>query len=200
MTVWKKIAVASLLAASCMTYAQEVDQSSLAYQIDNPQLTKRAVAPIQKYMSKLCASLQQHFSDVSLVRDQQVVLVTLPCSELFAPNETVLKHSGEKYLRPFNSLLKYPTMYKVLVSVHTDNTGDARYRDEITSERALAITEFWAGDSGEKAESVIPYGIGDEEELVPNNSITNRAKNRRVDIYIVPNEGMVKTAAAGKLQ
>lgn len=194
------MAAAILLMAGAVAYGKAPGLASLQSEICTPALTKRAIAPVQKYMTKLCASLKEHYSDAALIRDGEVVMVTLPCSDLFDPNETTIKRSGEKYLRPFLSLIKYPTMYKLLVAVHTDNTGDAQYQEEITEERALAIIDFWAKESGVKQSSAMPYGIGMEKGLVENNSISNRAKNRRVEIYIVPNDDMVKTASSGKLK
>ncbi len=191
---------AAVALVALAAYGQGSDLASLKRQIDTPVLTKRAVSPVQKYMASLCASLKEHYSEVRMQRDDQVVVVTLPCSDLFAPNQTEILKSGEKYLRPFNSLLKYPTMYKLLVTVYADNTGDVQYREALTEDRALAIIEFWKKDSGMDASSAMPFGIATEGEVAPNNSISNRAKNRRVEIYIVPNDDMVKTAAAGKLK
>ncbi len=196
----KKLVTAVMMSAALCAYGDEPDALSLSYQINTPVVTKRAVSPIKKYMEKVSASLSQHYSDVESVRNGQVVLVTLPCSELFLPNETTVRPNGEKYLRPFESLLKYPTMYKIIVAVHTDNTGDVQYRQTITEDRAAAIKEFWAKDTGRDCSDVLGYGLGNEDELVPDNSISNRARNRRVDIYIVPNDDMVKTASSGKLK
>lgn len=173
---------------------------SLTSEIGTPALTKRAISPVQKYMSKLSTNLRDHYEDVTLMRNGEVVKVTIPCSELFRPNETSITKNGEKYLLPFLSMLKYPTMYKLVVAVHTDNTGDAQYQEEITDSRARSIIDFWAMNTGTEPSSAVPYGIGNENGLVENNSISNRAKNRRVEIYIVPNIDMVKTASAGKLK
>lgn len=188
-----------LWAAPCLC-AQDYQDLSLKDNIDTPAVTKRAVTPVQKYMQHLANKLGQHKFDVKLLRNDQVVMVTIPCSLLFAPNEETLTENGKRYLRPFDSLMKYPTMYKILVAVHTDNTGDEEYQTELSEARALAISDFWHSDSGYEAKNVVPYGIGAEEPLVPNNSIKNRDANRRVEIYIVPADDMVKTASAGKLK
>ncbi len=188
------------LCACCLAgMAQASADLSLAENINTPDVPKRALKPIQKHLEQISQSLSKHYSDVELLRNQDVVLVTIPCSDLFAPNSTDLRESGKRFLRPFVTMLKYPTMYKVLVAVHTDNTGDQQYQDEISSARADAIFDFLCDELGTEAQSLVPYGIGSEEPLELNNSVTNRARNRRVEIYIVPAQGMIETAKAGKL-
>lgn len=185
---------------STTVFAMADDDLSLADNINSPAVNKKAIAPIQAHMAQIKTSLSRHYTDVDLVRDNDVVMVTIPCVNLFAPNEIKLKEEGKKYLRPFVNLLKYPTMYKVLVAVHTDNTGDEQYSDWLSAYRANAIDEFLSAILGNDAEGLIPYGIGREEPVVPNNSVGNREKNRRVEIYIVPQQQMIETARAGKLK
>ncbi len=193
--------IAALIAlAAPWGRAQNADDLSLAENIANPEVPKKAQSAIQNHLQQIKSSLERHYQDVDLVRNQDVVMVTIPASDLFGPNATDLKESGKRYLRPFVNLLRYPTMYKVLVAVHTDDTGDEQYCDELSSARANAIDDFLSQDLGSEAENLIPYGIGQDEPIVPNNSVTNRGKNRRVEIYIVPAQGMIETARSGKLK
>ncbi|MCC8119557.1 MAG: OmpA family protein [Bacteroidales bacterium] len=190
-----------IVGACClMGWAQDTDDLSLFDNINTPEVPKKAVLPIQAHIEQIRQSLAKHYQDVELVRNDDVVMVTIPANDLFAPNSTTLRDGGKRYLRPFVNLLRYPTMYKVLVAVHTDNTGDEQYCDELSAARANAIDAFLTQELGTIAEGLTPYGIGQDEPIVPNNSVTNRGKNRRVEIYIVPAKGMIETARSGKLK
>lgn len=172
---------------------------SFGENIEQPVIGKKAAVPIKEHMKQISTTLSKHFKEVSLQRNGEVVMVAIPCSSLFYPNKSELKESGKKYLRPFLNLLKYPTMYKIVVAVHSDNTGEEDYRFELTDARASAIDDFLCSESEEQGENVIPYGLGSEEPLVSNNSIQDRAKNRRVELYIIPEYQMIERAKSGKL-
>lgn len=179
-----------------------VDPADLSFDenIEKPAVPKKAAPAIKLHMEQIRATLAKHNLKTETDRSGEVVVVTIPCSVLFAPNSTNLLPSGESFLRPFSRLLKYPTMYKVIIAVHSDNTGEAAYLDALTSDRAIAIDEFLIADSGTMGASVVPYGLSTDSPLNENRSIADRAANRRVEIYIVPNTDMIETARAGKLQ
>ena len=41
--------------------------------------------------------------------------------------------------------------------------------------------------------------MGDEMPLVPNNSMSNREKNRRLEVYLVPGKKMLEMAKKGRI-
>lgn len=167
--------------------------------IETPVVPKKASPAIVKHIENIRATFSKHGLKAESERSGEVVIVTIPCSELFAPNSTTLLSSGEKYLRPFSRLLKYPTMYKVIVAVHSDNSGEPEYLEALTSARASAIDSFLISDSGTTGTSLVPYGLAMDMPLNENRSIADRAENRRVEIYIVPNKDMIEMAKSGKL-
>ncbi len=168
--------------------------------IETPIVPKKASPAIGRHIENIRTTLAKHGLKAEKERSGEVVVVTIPCSELFAPNSATLLADGEKYLRPFSRLLKYPTMYKVIVAVHSDNTGEAEYLDALTSARASAIDAFMIADSGTSGASLVPYGLAMDMPLNENRSIADRAENRRVEIYIVPNKDMIEMAKSGKLE
>lgn len=136
---------------------------------------------------------------VETYRNKEVLLVTIPASKLFAPNETELKPGAEEYLKPIRRYLKEPDMYRVLIAMHTDNTGSEQYRDILTDERAAAVFD-WFVNSGADTRFLFSYSFSDEMPLVANNSIENREKNRRLEIYLVPGEKMLEQAKKGRIE
>lgn len=135
---------------------------------------------------------------VETYRNKEVLLITIPASQLFAPNDTVLRPSASTLLAPIKRYLKDPDMYRVLTVMHTDNTGSAEYRDHLTEQRSNAVFN-WFADQGADTEFLFPYAFGDDMPLVENNSMSNREKNRRLEIYLVPGTKMLEQAKKGRI-
>lgn len=178
----------------------DISNLSLSENLEQPAVQGKAVKPVVAHMEGIRASLAKHFPAVELLREGQVVVVDIPASLLFAPNESTLLEAGKPYLRPFVNMLKYPTMYKLLAVMHSDDTGDDQYADTLTSERAVAVCEFLSQESGQDGANAVAYGVGKDDPVKPNNSIANRAANRRLELYIVPQWQLIDQAKSGKLK
>lgn len=137
--------------------------------------------------------------NVENLRNKEVLLITIPASELFAPSSRTLREDAAKYLEPIKRYLKQPDMWRVMLVMHTDNTGSPKYRTELTEDRVLAVTEWFENQPNLDTDYLFPYALSDARPLLPNNSLDNRAKNRRLEIYLVPGEKMVEQAKHGKI-
>lgn len=135
---------------------------------------------------------------VEAYRNKEVLLVTIPAHLLFDPNETELKTGAQEYLSPIKRYLKDPDMFRVMLVMHTDNTGSEEYRDFITVERVNSVFD-WFEDSGVNTTYLFSYAISDGMPLLSNDSMENRRKNRRLEIYIVPGKKMVDQALKGRI-
>lgn len=135
---------------------------------------------------------------VETFRNKEVLLITIPADKLFSPNSVDLRPSADVLLNPLRRYLKDPDMYRVLMVMHTDNTGSEVYRDMITEKRSQAIAE-WFDSHGADTEFLFPFAYGDDSPLVKNNSMTNRAKNRRLEVYLMPGKKMLDQAKKGRI-
>lgn len=124
-------------------------------------------------------------------RNKEVLLVTIPASNLFEPNDTELSDKADEYLRPLKRYLKDPDMYRVLLVMHTDNTGSEQYRDELTQDRVDAVFG-WFEELGLDTTYLFSYAMGDDMPLRENDSVDNRAANRRLEVYLMPGKKMVE--------
>ena len=143
-------------------------------------------------------SPKQGKCNIEAFRKKEVILITIPASELFAPNSSELSASASRYLTPVKRYMKDPDMFRVLLVMHTDNTGSSQYRDNITADRVDAVTS-WFEEQGADTSFTFSYAFGDESPLVPNTSIENRDKNRRLEIYLMPGAKMLEEAKKGKI-
>lgn len=159
---------------------------TLSQNLERPVVAKRSKEYVRVHMDQLRRTLAKSGLEAKPMRYGEVLHITVPCSALFGIGSTELSKAGVDRLRGLGFVARDPKRYKIVVAVHTDDTGDEQYADSISAARANAIDDALWELAGERETNVIPYGIGKDEPLVPNNSRDNRARNRRVDIYIVP--------------
>lgn len=192
--------LASILTLPLAVQAQSEDvlDLSLSENIIVPEVNKRA----KPYIDAAMDQIRRHFVKAGLktttLRDGEVVCVTIPCSTLFGPGSVELKNSSAEILRQFSVTLREPGKYKLLVAVHTDDTGDEMYSDSISAARANAIDDFMWEIAGQTDTNVIPYGIGKDDPVQPNSSRSGREANRRVEFYIVPDRVLLQMAGMKK--
>lgn len=138
---------------------------------------------------------------VENVRQKEVLLITIPASRLFEPNSRNLAPDADKFLEPIKRYLKQPDMWRVMLVMHTDNTGSPGYRQQLTEDRVLAVTDWFEDQPNLDTDYLFPYALSDARPLAdtPNNSMDNRAKNRRLEIYLVPGDKMLDQAKRGKI-
>lgn len=136
---------------------------------------------------------------VETYRNKEVLLVTIPARYLFAPNETLLNDKASEFLSPLKRYLKLPDTYRVVIVVHSDNTGSEAYRDLITEERADSIFE-WFEEQGCDTSYLFPYAMGDEMPIFENDSQKNRDANRRLEVYLIPGNKMLEQAKKGRIE
>lgn len=166
--------------------------------IATPAVPDKQSAAVAAAMGHLASTLRESGYDVDAVRKGEVVMVTIQCARLFAPNSTVLLPDGGKVLAGLAPYIKRSDNYKVILAVHTDNTGDDIYSEKITADRANAIDEYYYRANGNKDTDIIPYGLGSDEPVAPNTGVANREKNRRVEIYFVPTPALIEKIRSNK--
>ncbi len=178
---------------------EEIYDSPLDDNIRTPKLGGQK-ENIRKYQQKIAKQLKASGKNVETTRNGEVVIVTISVNDLFMPNETQLKATAAKCLQPFVGYLDELDFYRVLLVMHSDNTGSEQYTDNLTSQRVLAVLK-WMKGKVKNDDYIIPYAMGASDPLpdTPNNSVENREKNRRLEIYLVPGKAMIKKSSRGEL-
>lgn len=88
--------------------------------------------------------------------------------------------------------LEFPDT-KILVVGHTDNTGNADYNLTLSEKRAKSVTNYLISD-GIASPRFQTLWYGEAQPKYDNSTAEGRAKNRRVNVAIVPNEKMKNEA------
>lgn len=179
-------------------YHEDIAEMSVDANISSPDIPKKYVAAAAEKMADLCARLKKSGFDADAnERGGLVVTVTIPAIDLFAPNDTLVAPRAVKPLMALARHIKVPDYYKVLVTVHSDDTGTEEYLNLLTRSRADAIVE-WFGSHEVDTDGIVPYGMGFDEPLSVEPSRSARALNRRVEIYFVPGPQMIDNLKAGR--
>lgn len=75
------------------------------------------------------------------------------------------------------------TVNKIFVAGHTDNVWDSYYNSDLSRRRAQAVVTYLVGQGVDK-KMITRRHHGERRPLAPNNSDSNRAKNRRVSVLL----------------
>lgn len=183
---------------------EDIYELSLDENIELPEIKNDKQADkIQDFQYDMAVAFKKSNYEVETTRDGEVIVITIPSSQLFDPNDTVLNKLGEEVLKPFLRMIKNPGFYKLLLVMHSDNTGSSAYTLNLTRQRVNAIFD-WFDENG-SVDYVVPYALGDTEPMVDNNivvdnnSVENRKRNRRLEIYLVPEKVMLQQAKKGRI-
>lgn len=150
----------------------------------------------EKYNSKI------NGCNVETMRNGEVIIITIPSSLLFMPNDTTLRSDASEWLSPLKRYMKTdrPDMYRVLLNMHTDNTGSDEYTDQLSLQRVESVFG-WFADNGSDTRYIFPSASGCTDPLpgVSNNTMENRARNRRLEVYLIPGRLMLEAAKKGRI-
>ncbi len=172
---------------------QQQEQSTLQQHLETPAVPEKMHQTLVAYMRREAESLHKLGYRVETMRKGEIVIATIPTDRIFLPNSTtIIKSSADKLLKPFVNYLRTPGRYKLLITVHTDNTGKPQYTFNLSEERVMALYDWFDNQAGE-SQSLFGFPLGDTTPLVDNNTRKNRAKNRRIEIYIVPDQELINS-------
>jgi chemotaxis protein MotB len=123
------------------------------------------------------------------IRENRMI-VRLGDKILFDPGKTDLKPEGKDALTQVTGVLKSLPNRNFQIAGHTDNIPikSAKFRSnwDLSTARAVEVLNFMVA-AGMEAKRVSAAGYADQSPVAGNDSSENKAKNRRIEITLVPN-------------
>jgi chemotaxis protein MotB len=123
------------------------------------------------------------------IRENRMI-VRLGDKILFDPGKTDLKPEGKDALTQVTAVLQSLPNRNFQVAGHTDNVPikSKRFRSnwDLSTARAVEVTNFMIA-AGMEPKRLSAAGYADQSPVAPNDSGENMAKNRRIEITLVPN-------------
>lgn len=113
--------------------------------------------------------------------------VSLASSVLFNLDEATLKPEARQSLdQVIERLRSLDFRFRLTIQGHTDASGTSKYNRQLSRRRAQAVWDYIEGGSGVPADDVTVEGVGEISPVASNDTPEGRARNRRVEILIVP--------------
>ena len=136
------------------------------------------------------AALQQQLADLQAKSTDRGMLVTLG-DVLFETGSADIKPTARESLRKLAAYLQQHPDRQVLIEGFTDSVGNSASNRALSQRRADAVAAALAslGISGDR---IATKGYGEGYPIADNASTTNRALNRRVEVYISQNSQPVR--------
>ena len=123
------------------------------------------------------------------IRENRMI-VRLGDKILFDPGKTDLKPEGKDALTQVTGVLKSLPNRNFQIAGHTDNIPikSAKFRSnwDLSTARAVEVLNFMVA-AGMEAKRVSAAGYADQSPVAGNDTPENKAKNRRIEITLVPN-------------
>jgi outer membrane protein OmpA-like peptidoglycan-associated protein len=121
-------------------------------------------------------------------------------SVTFGFDKSVLTTDDKAQLDAFAASLTNAKSYILEVTGGTDSTGNADYNYALSQRRADAVVQYLASKYQIPAHRFYLIGIGEDKEVADNKTREGRAKNRRVEIRLLSNQGKTDASAPAPTQ
>jgi outer membrane protein OmpA-like peptidoglycan-associated protein len=125
-------------------------------------------------------------SGAQVINTGSAIELILPENVTFAFGSFVVNTSFYDPLAAVVRNLNRHPRSTVRVVGHTDNVGSAAYNDNLSVQRALAVSRILLGN-GLSSARLTYAGNGFRQPIASNATSEGRAMNRRVEIFITPN-------------
>ena len=141
----------------------------------------------ETYLDLQQARLEAAAAGTGIAVDRQpgALLVTMPGAETFDVNSAVI---GPKFRRTLDALADVLATYEqsyVDVYGHTDATGSDIFNMTLSQRRAESVATYFAAKGVERVR-LATMGRGELEPVATNETEAGRARNRRVEVRVVP--------------
>jgi outer membrane protein OmpA-like peptidoglycan-associated protein len=176
----------TLEAQRAQTQTQVAREQTAAAQ----QQTAVAVASASSAQAQ-SAQLKQQLVDLQATQTERGMLVTLG-DVLFEFGRADVKPGAQTSLRKLADFLQQNPDRRILIEGHTDSIGSSDANNLLSRKRADAVDVALVG-MGVAASRATMVGHGEDFPVSDNLSDTNRALNRRVEVYISDSDKPVQT-------
>lgn len=159
-------------------------------QVSDAEARARAAREAATQAQVTAVTLQQQLIELQARPTQRGTLVTLG-DVLFESGRADIKPTANQALDKLAGWLKEHPERRVLIEGFTDSVGHEDYNLVLSQRRAQAVSAALTA-RGVAAGRIEVRGYGESFPVADNSSVTNRALNRRVEVYISDNDQPVR--------
>ncbi|MCF7559695.1 OmpA family protein [Sabulilitoribacter multivorans] len=146
-------------------------------------------------MDKQAQKIEEEIPGAQVERVENGIVVTFDegSGVYFATNKYNINSNSQTTLNKLIGVFKEFPDTNILVVGHTDSVGDADYNMTLSKNRAYAVTNYLTS-SGVSSGRLTTNWFGETQPMHDNSTAEGRAKNRRVNVVILPNDKMIEDA------
>jgi OOP family OmpA-OmpF porin len=105
---------------------------------------------------------------------------------LFDLNKDTLTEADLKELQKAVAFVKKYPGARIRLDGYTDSTGTDAYNIKLSERRAAAVKDYLVKEAGVESSKITAVGHGKADPVADNETAEGRAKNRRVEVSILP--------------
>ncbi len=146
-------------------------------------------------MDKQAQKIEEEIPGAQVERVDDGIVVTFDENSgvFFDTNKYNINAASQGTLNKLaNVFMEYPDT-NILVVGHTDSVGAEEYNMTLSKNRAYAVTNYLTG-KGLSSGRFTTNWFGETQPTNDNSTAEGRAKNRRVNVAILPNDKMINEA------
>lgn len=146
-------------------------------------------------MDKQAQKIEEEIPGAQVERVDNGIVVTFDegSGVYFATNKYNINTASQTTLNKLIGVFKEFPDTNILVVGHTDSVGDADYNMALSKNRAYAVTNYLT-ENGVISGRLTTNWFGETQPIHDNATPDGRAKNRRVNVAILPNDKMIDDA------
>ena len=146
-------------------------------------------------MDKQAQKIEEEIPGAEVERVDDGIVVTFDESSgvYFATDKYNINEASQTTLNRLSGVFKEYPDTNILVVGHTDNVGAESYNMTLSKNRAQAVTNYLI-NQGLSSGRFTTNWFGESQPMHDNSTAEGRAKNRRVNVAILPNEKMKQDA------
>lgn len=154
-----------------------------------------AGAIIGAKMDKQAQKIEEEIPGATVERVEESIVVTFDENSgvYFATNKYDINTASQETLDKLVGVFKEYPETNIMVVGHTDSSGADEYNLTLSKNRATAVSNYLI-NNGISSSRITTHWFGEAQPISDNTTPEGRAKNRRVNIAVVPNEKMVTEA------
>ena len=169
-------------------------EGSTVVDIETEKITETSEETIDPELVKMYnevvafLEMKEMTSQASVKYDQDGIYVNIQESILFGSGSAIIADSGKNTLNDLGELIQQFDN-AVVIEGYTDNVpmnnNNFSSNWELSTGRALSVLRYLSEERNVDPTRLAAKGYGEYHPIVPNDSESNKAKNRRVNIVLV---------------
>jgi outer membrane protein OmpA-like peptidoglycan-associated protein len=145
---------------------------------------------IGAYMDKQETDIRRQLqgSGVSVTRQGDQLILNMPSDITFQVAQSMIQGQFISTLDAVSRVFKKYSKTNISITGHTDSDGSNSYNQNLSENRARSVADF-ISSRGVAPQRMYVQGAGESQPIASNDSSSGKARNRRVEIYIIPQNG-----------